>query len=251
MGRIIIGIVIGLIVGAAATYFLFVGVPRSAQIPGQPIRPPDATVPAGAAQIVLRQDFFNEIVSTIFREMNPPAFPIDLARNSGSGEAIGAQNATFQEPPKCDGKLSLLPEGSGVKTGLRFENNRISAPLAFSGGYNSPLGCIEFKGWAQTNLELRFDAQQRSVIGRINVETVNLDGVNPLISGFVTPIVQTTLNNRVNPIQILQGKQLGIDLPVASAGGRLKADVKDVRAEFKDDALDLTVVYDFSGGALQ
>jgi hypothetical protein len=82
----------------------------------------------------------------------------------------------------------------------------------------------------------------------INVETVNLDGVNPLVSGFVTPIVQTTLNNRVNPIQILQGKQLAIDAPIASAGGRLRADVKDVRAEFKDDALNLSVVYDFSGG---
>ncbi len=251
MGKIIIGIVIGLIVGAAGTFFLFVGVPRAAQVPGQPIKPPDATVAAGTARIVLRPEFFNEVLSTIFRDMNPPAFPIDLAGNSQSVETVGPQYAAFQEPPKCDGKLTLLPESSGVKTGLRFENNRISAPLAFSGGYNSPLGCIEFKGWAQTNLELRFDAEQRSVIGRINVETVNLDGVNPIISGFVTPIVQTTLNNRVNPVQILQGKQLGIDVPIASAGGRLRADVKDVRAEFKDDALNLTVVYDFSGGALQ
>jgi hypothetical protein len=53
-----------------------------------------------------------------------------------------------------------------VKTGVRFENNRISAPLAFSGSYNSPFGCIEFKGWAQANLELRFDAEQRTVFGR-------------------------------------------------------------------------------------
>ena len=251
MGKLIIGIVIGVIVGGAATFFLYVGAPRAAQTPGRPIKPPDAGITAGAAQIVLRQEFFNEVLGTIFRDMNPPAFPIDLTVNSGNGQAIGPQYATFQEPPKCDGKLTVLPEGSGVKTGLRFENNRISAPLAFSGGYNSPLGCIEFKGWAQANLELRFDPEQQTVIGRINVETVNLDGVNPLISGFVTPIVQTTLNNRVNPIQILQGKQIALDLPIASAGGRLRANVKDVRAEFKDDALNLYVVYAFSGGAAQ
>lgn len=251
MGKIIIGVIIGLIVGAAATFFLFVGVPRASQVPGQPIQPPDSTIPAGAAQIVLRQEFFNAVLGAIFRDMNRPSFPIDLAANSGSGQAIGPQYAAFQEPPKCDGKLTILPEGSGVKTGVRFENNRIAAPLAFSGGYNSPFGCIEFKGWAQANLELRFDPEQSSVIGRINVETVNLDGVNPLVTGFVTPIVQTTLNNRVNPVQILQGKQLGVDVPVASAGGRLRADVKDVRAEFKDDALNLSVVYDFSGVAMQ
>jgi hypothetical protein len=251
MGKIIIGVIIGLIVGAAGTFFLFVGVPRAAQIPGQPIQPPDSTTPAGAAQIVLHQEFFNEVLRTIFRDMAPPAFPIDLAVNSNGERVFVPQYAAFQEPPKCDGKLTVLPEGSGVTTGVRFENNRISAPLAFSGSYSSPFGCIDFKGWAQANLELRFDAEQRSVIGRINVETVNLDGVNPLVSGFVTPIVQTTLNNRVNPIQILQGKQLGVDVPIASAGGRLKADVKDVRAEFKDDALNLSVVYDFSGGAMQ
>ena len=77
MGKIIIGIIIGLIVGAAGTFLVFVGVPRAAQVPGQRIRPPDATITTGAAQIVLRQEFFNEILSTIFRDMNPPAFPID------------------------------------------------------------------------------------------------------------------------------------------------------------------------------
>jgi hypothetical protein len=251
MGKIIIGLVIGLIVGAAATFFIFVGVPRAGQVPGQPIRPPDATVAAGTAQIVLRQEFFNEVLNTIFRDMNPPAFPIELAVSSNAGGTMAPQHAAFQEPAKCDGKLTILREGSGVKTGVRFESNRISAPLAISGSYNSPFGCVEFKGWAQANLELRFDAEQRSVLARINVETVNLDGVNPLISGLVTPIVQTTLNNRVNPIQILQGKQLALDLPMASAGGRLRADVKDVRAEFKADALNLLVVYDFSGAALQ
>jgi hypothetical protein len=95
MGKIIIGIIIGLIVGAAGTFFIFVGVPRASQVPGQPIKPPDAAIAAGAAQIVLRQDFFNEVLSTIFRDMNPPAFPIDLAANSNNTEAARPQFAAF------------------------------------------------------------------------------------------------------------------------------------------------------------
>ena len=76
---------------------------------------------------------------------------------------------------------------------------------------------------------------------------MNLDGINPIIGGFVTPLVQTTLNNRVNPIQILQGKQIAINVPIASTGGNLQANVTDVRAEFKDNALNLYVIYAFNG----
>ena len=107
--------------------------------------------------------------------------------------------------------------------------------------------CIQFTGWAQANLELRYDGEQQNVLGQINVETVNLDGISPLISGFVTPIVQSTLNGRVNPIQILQGKQIALSLPIAATNGKLQANVKDVRAEVKDNSLNLYVIYDFNG----
>ena len=247
MGKIIIGILLGLIVGGALTFYLFVGVPRAAQIPGSPIQPPDPNVSAGAAQIVLRQDFFNEVLKTIFRDMKGPAFPLGVAGSAASGDSAGPQYAAFQAPPACDGRITILPEGSGVQTAVRFENNRISAPLAFSGTYNSLVGCLQFTGWAQANLELRFDQTQQTVFGQINVDTVNLDGINPIIGGFVTPLVQTTLNNRVNPIQILQVKQIAINVPIASTGGNLQANVTDVRAEFKDNALNLYVIYAFNG----
>jgi hypothetical protein len=236
MPKLIIGLLIGLAAGGALTFFFFVGVPRAKQTPGIPIQAPDAAAAAGSAQIVLRQEFFNEILVTIFRDMNDPSFP------------LGDANAAVSSG--CDDRIAIMPEGSGVKTALRFENNRISAPFAFSGNYNSPIGCLQFTGWAQANLELRYDAAEQAVFGRINVETVNLDGVNPIIGGFVTPLVQTTLNNRVNPIQILQGKQIAIDAPLVSAGGRLQASVKDIRAEFKDNALSLYVIYSFNGVAV-
>lgn len=251
MAKLIIGIIIGLIAGGALIFFLFVGVPRATRIPGQPIQAPDPNGSAGAAQIILRQEFFNEVLNTIFRDMNDPAFPLGSAGKTDDSEPVGPQYAAFQDPLKCEGKITILPEGSGVQTGLRFENNRISAPLAFSGSYDSIVGCIQFTGWAQANLELRFDQTQQTVFGHINVETVNLDGVNPIVSGFVTPLVQTTLNNRVNPIQVLRGEQIAINMPIASAGGNLRARVNDVRAEFRDNALNLYVIYAFSGNQVQ
>jgi hypothetical protein len=252
MGKFIIGIIIGLLVGGALTFYTFVGVPRAAQVPGTPISPPDANgTPAGTAQIVLKQEFFNNVLQTIFRDMNAPSFPLNLTGENGMPNNDVQSYALLQNSAQCDGKITLLPEGSGVQTSLRFENNKIAAPLAFSGSTSILGNCVQFNGWAQANLELRFDAEQQNVIGQINIETVNLDGVSPLLSGFVTPLVQSTLNQRVNPIQILQGKQIALSLPIAATNGRLQANVKDVRAEVKDNALNLYVIYDFAGKAAQ
>lgn len=233
MGRLVIGLLIGIILGGALTFYFFVGVPQAVIAPGTPIQPPDPNgVPAGSAQIVLRHQFLNEALSTIFQDMNAPAFPLS------------------EPSPDCEGRITIQREGSGVQTGVSFDNNRISSPLAFTGSYASPFGCLRFAGWAQANFEMRFDPQNQVVFGQINVETVNLDGVNPVVSALVTPLVQSTLNTRVNPIRILDGRQIAINLPVVAANGNLQAAVSDVRAEVKDNALNLYVIYDFSGGPL-
>ena len=233
MGRLVIGLLIGLLLGGALTFYFFVGVPRAAKAPGTPILPPDPSgMPGGSAQITLRQQFLNEALGTIFKEMNAPAFPLS------------------EPSADCEGRITVQQEGSGIQTGVSFENNRITAPLAFTGTYSSPVGCLRFSGWAQSNFEIRFDQPNQMVFGQLNVETVNLDGVNPVVSGLVTPIVQSTLNSRVNPIRILDGKQIAVNLPVAAANGNLQAQVTDVRAEVKDNALDLYVIYDFAGAPL-
>ena len=233
MGRLVIGLLIGIVLGGALTFYFFVGVPQGVIAPGMLIQPPDPNgVPPGSAQIVLRQQFLNEALGTIFQDMNAPAFPLS------------------EPSTDCEGRITIQQQGSGVQTGVSFDNNRISSPLAFTGSYASPFGCLRFAGWAQSNFEMRFDAQQQVVFGQINVETVNLDGVNPVVSALVTPLVQSTLNTRVNPIRILDGRQIAVDLPVAAANGNLQAAVKDVRAEVKDNALNLYVIYDFAGGPL-
>lgn len=231
MAKLIISFAIGLTIGGVLIFYFFVGVPRSGQNPERPIQPPDGALADGTAQIVLRQEFFNEVLGAIFRDMNDPAFP--LAEGGG----------------QCDSKMTILPEGSGAQTALVFENNRIAAPLAFAGSYNSVVGCLQFTGWAKGYLDLLYDNAGQAVFGQINIETVNLDGVNPIFAGLITPLVQTTLNNRVNPIQIVQARQLVADVPIASTGGTLRANVQDVRAEIKENALNLYVVYSFSGAA--
>jgi hypothetical protein len=243
----IIGILAGSIIGGVLTFYLFVGVPKAVLAPGVPIQPPEAGGnPPATAQIILKQDFFNEVLKTIFRDMNAPSFPLTLTENREPQNNETAAYAMLQNTG-CDGRITLLPEGSGVQSTLKFDNGRIVAPLAFRGSYSSMFGCINFSGWTQANLELRFDPAQQTVLGQLNIETVNLDGGASLFGGIVTPLVQKTLNTRVNPIQILQGKQIALNLPIAATNGNMKANVRDVRSEIKDNALNLYVIYEFSG----
>jgi hypothetical protein len=162
--------------------------------------------------------------------MNAPSFPIG---QGGEG---------------CENRITVLGEGSGVRTRVSFENNKIAAPLAVSGSYASMFGCMQFTGSAQANLELRFDPDRQAVLGQITAENVDIDGVNPFFSALLTPIVQSTLNERVNPIQILDGRQLAVNLPVEATGSTLIGKVADVRAEVKDNGLNLFVTFQFAGG---
>src|SRR6476469_4163733 len=124
MPKFLIGLLVGLLVGSAIIFFMFGGVPRASKLPGEPVQGPGNDLPAGSAQVVLRQEFFNDILGTIFRDIGQPAFPLGAANNREQNG--GVEYAAFQADQPCDGKITVLPEGSGVKTGVRFENNRIS-----------------------------------------------------------------------------------------------------------------------------
>ncbi len=243
-----LGAVLGLIIGGVLVLYFFGGAPRAAAVPGRPIQPPEtAGSPNGTAVVVLNQQFFDTVLNTIFSDMNAPAFPLNLTGQNTYQPGASFEKAAFQQNGGCDGIITLLPEGSDVKTNVKLENGKITAPLAFRGSTSLAGNCINFTGWAQANFNLRYDETQQTVFGQIDVQTINLDGITPLLSGIVTPIVQTTLNNRVNPVTILRGQQIALNLPIAATAGTLTGKVKDIRADVKEDALNFYVTYDFAG----
>lgn len=150
---------LGAVVGGALVFYWFVGAPRAAKIPGSPIQAPDAAgVPPGTATLTFNQQFFDTILQTIFRDMNAPAFPMNLTGQNYSEQKFEPTKIVFQEnSSNCDGKITLLPEGSGVKTDVRLENGRINAPLAFTGSTTVLGQCFPFKGWAQAGFNLYFE----------------------------------------------------------------------------------------------
>jgi hypothetical protein len=239
--KYIMVLVLGLVLGAGGAIYLL-GVPRARTLPGKVIQPPSQGSDAGGtALITLDEKVFDEVLGSIFRDLGSPSF--QLSRSQLVTSPI--QPAVFQSG--CTNSVTLLSEDNNVKTRVQFTGGKILMPLAFSGSYNLMGSCMQFKGWAQANIELSFDQPKQTVYGRLNVEGVNLEGVNPIANNFVTVFVQNAINQRVNPLELLPARQLVPTIPVKASGGVIKAQVKDVRAEVLDGSLRLHISYEFSG----
>ncbi|HYG08593.1 MAG TPA: hypothetical protein VD835_01335 [Pyrinomonadaceae bacterium] len=250
--KYILLLLVGLLIGAALTFYIFVGAPRMKQAQtGAPLQAPDAAGdPPGTAVLTLDEKFFDTLLTTIFRDLSAPAFR--LATMPKETQVATVQPAGFrfvqaQEGGGCTNQIVISQEGGGVRTGVSLKNGQVIAPLAFSGSREVFGNCMNFRGVAEANITLHFKPEEQTLYGQIEVVSVNLEGVSPLASPFVTGFVQTAINQKVNPLVLMRGAQLSLNIPVQASNGTLKAQAKEVRAEVKDGALRLHVTYDFSG----
>lgn len=232
-------LLVGLLLGAGVAVF-FLGVPRIKSAPGQKVQAPaSANVASDTVVISVNSGFFDDLLGTVFRDLGPPAF--NLAENQSASEI---QPAALQG---CTNTITLVPEGSNSKTQVQFAGGKILAPMVFGGSYNLLGNCMQFKGSAQTTIDLRFDQQNQTVYGQVTVDAVNLEGVNPVANNFVTVFVRNAIDQRVNPLELIRAPQLQLMIPVKASNGAVKALVKDVRAEVLDGTLKLHISYEFSG----
>ncbi len=241
--RYLLILLLGLVIGGLAAIF-FLGTPRAKAIPGTRVQAPAAGGdPAGTVVVSLSDSFLDQLLGTVFRDLGPPTF--NLSSNSPHPEFAAIEHAAFQGG--CTNSVTLAAEGNNVKTQVQFAGGNITAPLVFSGNYSLLGNCMQFKGWAQTSIQLSFDQPSQTLYGRVNVEGVNLEGVAPFANNFVTVFVHSAIDQRVNPLEVLRPQQLQLLIPVKASNGSVKAHVKDVRAEVQDGFLRLHITYDFAG----
>src|SRR5205085_9915022 len=228
--RFILALVVGVVLGGAGAYFLFVGAPHARLSKGEVVRAPDAAgPPPGTAVVELDERFFNTLLSSIFKDLGKPVFPPKASAG-------------------CQNQVIIEPNADGTETSVVSQNNQVTVPLAFSGGYEVPfLGCQNFRGTAEANITFRFAADEQTLYGQLNVASVNVEGMSPLLGGLITAFVQGAINQRVNPLVLMRGQQLTLNIPVQAAGGTLRAQAREVHEEAKDGKLRLFVTYDFKG----
>jgi hypothetical protein len=225
--------------------FILVAVAGRVDVHGAQRRAPSEEAPE--ATVILNEQFFNSLLDAIFTQLRPPSFPLNVVKQQGGEPRIMTVAFPGVLPAECPNLIELKKEAGGVKTRVSFANGKISAPLAFSGTYSiALLGCMRFEGWANTELTLYFDQARQTLSGRLNVEDIQLTGVPSFAGGVLVPLVQSSIDNRINPVQILQATQLTAKLPISASGGSLQMRAQKVTPEIVQGELRLHIVYAFT-----
>lgn len=199
--------------------------------------------------IQLNEQFFDALVEAIFKYSNPPEFPLSLNEKQNENTVGGFINSFFplgeKENSACKESIKLQRQIDGVNTGVRFRDGRIYAPIAFTGNYNPPLiGCVDFAGVAETNIDLEFNKETQTLIGRAKVLNINLSGSRGVGSGLIARMVQSSIDKKVNPINILQMEKVSFVVPIQNAGS-LKMKAVGLRHEIINGAVNVHIAYEF------
>lgn len=192
----------------------------------------------GEATVTLNEPFFNSFLEAIFDNLKAPSTPLVITASD--------KNRTDQSSTTCPSVITLQREYGNIKTSVRFEQGRMVAPLAFTGSYNSTLlGCVEFRGWANTEWSLEFDRNAQTLQARIKITDIQLDNVPSLARGSVMQLVQAAIDSRINPLKILRPEQISSVVPIAPAGGSLRLQAREVKPEIVSGLVHLRITYEF------
>lgn len=216
--------------------------------------------------ISLNEAFFDALLDSVFKNFDPPQF--SLAQNNFNREDaetqrgrileaeftdvlfVSASAASVSGRPAayCDETVKILREMNGVKTAVRIREGKIFVPLAFSANYAPPfVGCVEFAGWAETNIDLEFDQNAQRLIGRARVLNVNLNGTGGIGGTVIAKLIQSSIDKKLNPIEIMTLDKVSFGFPVQKSGNlRMKA--VGVRPELGNGLLNIHVDYEFLKG---
>jgi len=199
---------------------------------------PQPQAPVPQVTLTVNEQFLNSFLDSMFANLKAPSAPLVLTPSD--------KDRSPTESYGCASAITLQKEEGGVRTAVKLEQGRITAPLAFTGSYNSTLlGCIEFRGWAETTWHPEFDRSRQALLARVQVQDIHLTNVPALASGSLVNIVQSAIDKRINPLELLRLDQMSARVPVSPANGALRLRAKEMRSEIVPGYLHLLVTYEF------
>ena len=187
------------------------------------------------ATITVNEQFLNSFLAAIFDNLSEPSMPLN----------IGGAQSTAQ----CASEIRLKREAAGMRTAVRFEEGRIVGPLAFAGAYNvSLMGCLDFSGWADSEVVLSYDSARRALVARFQLRNIHLNNTPTMLNGPLLSMVQGTIDRRYNPVELFTLDKLSTRVEIAPAKGALQIRAKEIRPEITSSLLILHIIYEFVKG---
>lgn len=191
--------------------------------------------PTAEATITINEQFLNSFLTAMFDNLKEPSMPLTIG---------GAQSTA-----NCASEIRLKREVNGTRTAVRLENGKIAGTLAFAGAYNASLmGCVEFTGSADADVNLEYDANRRAVLARFYVRAIHLNDTPAMLNGPLLSMVQSAIDRRYNPVEVFTLEKLSTRLEIQPAGGALQLRAKEVRTEVTPSSITLHITYEFVKG---
>jgi len=191
--------------------------------------------PSAEATVTINEQFLNAFITAMFDNLKEPSMPLTIG---------GAQSSS-----NCASEIRVKREVNGTRTAVRLENGKIAGTLAFAGAYNQSLmGCIEFTGSANADVNLEYDANRRAVLARFYVREIHLNNAPAMLNGPLLSMVQGAIDSRYNPVEVFTLEKLSTRLEIQPAGGALQLRAKEVRTEISPSAITLHITYEFVKG---
>lgn len=205
--------------------------------------------------IGLSEHFFDTVIDAIFQNGEPPEFSISSNRGGFDSVVPDARRTSITtnyphsfipaSTANCRQSIRLSREIAGVRTAVRFRDGKVIAPMAFNGSYNPPLvGCIDFSGWAETTIELRFDQENQRLVAEAKVQKVHLSGANGIGSELIGKMVQSAIDRKINPIELINTEKVSFVLPIQNSGN-LKMRAVGIKPEIVNGVLLVRIEYEF------
>jgi hypothetical protein len=194
-----------------------------------------ANLPSAEATMTVSEQFLNSFLTAIFDNLNEPSMPL----------TVGGAKSTAG----CASEIRLKREAGGVRTAVHLESGRITGPLAFAGAYSSGLmGCIEFSGWADSEVLLEYNSARRALVARFRLRDIHLNNTPAVLNGPLLGMVQDTIDRRYNPVELFTLEKLSTRVDIQPAGGALQLRATEIRPEITPTALTLHIIYEFARG---
>src|ERR1041384_1816365 len=180
--------------------------------------------PAAEAAVTVNEQFLNSFLTAVFDNLKEPSMPLTIGGATSSSE--------------CASEIRLKRELNGVRTAVHFENGHIVGPLAFSGAYNASLmGCIDFSGWADSEVNLEYDSSRRAVVAKFRLRDIHLSNTPAVLNGPLLGMVQGTIDRKYNPVELFTLEKLSTRVDIQPAGGALQLRAREVRTEVSPAAV--------------
>lgn len=206
--------------------------------------------------IGLSEQFFDALLDAVFQNGGPPEFVLSKKISEATGPAglPGETDSSFGPSPGdnrgnvCSESIKLQRENTGVRTAVRFRDGKIYAPIAFTGSYNPPLvGCVEFSGYAETNIDLEFDQAAQRLVARVSVLNVSVNGTGGVGSGLMARLVQSSIDRKINPMEVISLDKVSFPVPIQT-GPSLRMKAVGIRHEIANGVLNIRIAYQFVKG---